>query len=107
MLAGPKRAAAVMTHAREALAQVDSIRALVNSPSSSYGRFKRDSALGATVETVRDQLTRVQAQLESVDGNVGRMKKDDAMTRAVAQAKQEMTLLFNDFRRRPSRYIAF
>ncbi len=107
MFAGPKRAADVMTHARAALAQVDSIRALVNSPSTSYGRFKRDSALGATVETVRNQLSRVQAQLESVDGNIGRLKKDDALTRAVTQAKQEMTLLFNDIRRRPSRYIAF
>lgn len=98
---------AMMTHAKLALARVDSIRTLANSPSTSLGRFRRDTAFGATVAAVREQLTHVRAQLESVDGNIGRLKKDDAMTRAVAEAQREMKLLFDDIRKRPSRYIAF
>jgi hypothetical protein len=97
----------VMTHARLALAHVDSIRALVNSPSTSLGRFRRDSALASTVEEVRAELTLVRAKLEQVDGNFGRMNNDDAMTRAVADAQREMALLFADIRRRPGKYIAF
>jgi len=97
----------MMTHAKMALARVDSIRALVNSPSTSLGRFRRDTALGATVASMRDQLAHVRAQLESTDGNFARLKQDSAMTRALAEAQREMKLLFDDIRRRPSRYIAF
>lgn len=104
---GDVKAGDVMIHAKRALARVDSIRALVNSPSTSFGRFRRDTALGTTVAAMRDQLAVVRTQLESVDGNVGRLKKDDAMARAVAEAQREMTLLFDDIRKRPSRYIAF
>jgi len=71
------------------------------------GRFRRDTALGETVANLRDQLSHVREQLESVEGNIGRRKKDDAMTRAVAEAQREMKLLFDDIRKRPSRYIAF
>jgi hypothetical protein len=104
---GATKSGGVMTRARIALARADSIRDLVNSPSSSFGRFRRDSALGTTVASMRDQLATLKVQLESVDGNMGRFKKDDAMTRAVAEAQREMALLFDDIRRRPSRYIAF
>ena len=107
LFGGATPSGGVMTRARIALARADSIRALVNSPSSSFGRFRRDSALGTTVASMRDQLATLSMQLESVDGNMGRFKKDDAMTRAVAEAQREMALLFDDIRRRPSRYIAF
>ena len=102
-----EKSSEMMTRAKMALARVDSIRTLVSSPSTSLGRFRRDTALAATVATVRDQLAHVREQLESVDGNIGRRKKDDAMTRAVAEAQREMKLLFDDIRKRPSRYIAF
>jgi hypothetical protein len=97
----------VMAHARMAMARADSIRALIASPATSFGRFRRDSSLAETVGAVRDQLASLRAQMESPHGNMGRMKLDSAVTRALAVAQQEMTLLFTDIRKRPSRYIAF
>jgi hypothetical protein len=97
----------VMSGARSALARADSIRTLLNSPTTSLGRFRRDSTLGGTVARVRDELARVRAQLASVEGSAGRFTNDSAMTRSIAEAQQELTLLMDDMRRRPRRYLAF
>jgi hypothetical protein len=102
-----ERSRDAMAYAKTAMARADSIRTLLASPATSYGRFRRDSSLAETVGAVRDQLAVVSAQMQSPDGNMGRMKLDSAMTRAVAEARREMTLLFTDIRKRPSRYIAF
>lgn len=104
---GAKSLSGIATHARSALARVDSIRGLLKSSSNSLGRFRRDSTFGATVANVRDELARLRSQLAENDGTLGRIGTDSALTRAVADAQREMTLLFDDIRRRPSRYIVF
>jgi len=104
---GAKSRAGIATHARSALARVDSIRGLLKSPSSSFGRFRRDSTLGATVADVRDELARLRSRFAESEGTLGRLGTDSAVTRAIADAQREMALLFDDIRRRPSRYIVF
>lgn len=100
-------AATVMQRAHAAMARADSIRVLLASPNTSFGRFRRDSTLGRTVADVRDELTRLRAELAESDGTLARLSSDSALTRSVAQARQEMAALFADIRRRPMRYVTF
>jgi ABC-type transporter Mla subunit MlaD len=90
-----------------ALARADSVRALLKSPQSSLGRFRRDSSLKASVAGVRDELAELRLRLADRTGTLGRLQSDSALSRAVADAQHEMTLLFEDLRKRPLRYIAF
>ena len=103
----PPAAGNTRAHAQTVLARVDSLRALLRSPSTSLGRFRRDSSLGETFAAIREELSTVRAVMASPDGNFGRLTRDSAMTRALSDAQREMTLLMDDFRRRPQRYIAF
>ncbi|MGH7678379.1 MAG: MlaD family protein [Gemmatimonadaceae bacterium] len=103
----PPAAGNTRAHAQTALARVDSLRALLRSPSTSLGRFRRDSSLGETLAAIREELSTVRAAMVSPEGNFGRLTQDSAMTRALSDAQREMTLLMDDFRRRPQRYIAF
>jgi phospholipid/cholesterol/gamma-HCH transport system substrate-binding protein len=96
-----------MTHARNALARVDSIRELLASPTTSFGRFRRDSTLRGSIANVRVELSHVREKLASTDGTLGRLSGDSAITRALANAQQEMTLLLEDVKRRPTKYIHF
>lgn len=97
----------VMAASQRALARVDSIRALLNSTNSSFGRFRRDSTLGTAVAGVRDELAQLRGRLEQTDGTLGRFSTDSALTRSVADAQRDMKSLFDDIRRRPRRYISF
>lgn len=103
----PSGASVVMAGARGALARADSIQALLRSPTSSFGRFRRDSTLMQTVGSVRDELAALRVQLDSADGTIGRLASDSAITRSVANAQREMARLFEDIRKRPMRYVNF
>jgi hypothetical protein len=103
----PSPAALVMVGARGALARADSIRALLNSPQSSFGRFRRDSTLMLTVGSVRDELAALRVQLDSAEGTVPRFARDSAIARSIANSQREMALLFEDIRKRPMRYVNF
>jgi phospholipid/cholesterol/gamma-HCH transport system substrate-binding protein len=96
----------LMPHVRSAMARVDSIRTLMTSPSTSFGRFRKDSSLLKHVASARDELVRLSAQLDSSNGTLGRFQTDSSVTRAVSDAKSEMALLFADMRKRPFRYIS-
>ena len=93
--------------ARLAMARADSIRALVASPNTSYGRFRRDSTLFREVADVRNELDIVRAQMRSPEGTLGRIRADSALLQAVADTRREMTLILNDLHQRPLRYIHF
>lgn len=99
--------ARLMTSVHDAMAQVDSVRALLASDHTALGRFRRDSTLGRTVAGVRDQLATLRARLDASDGTLGRLQNDSSVTRALADAQREMALLFEDIKKRPVRYIAF
>jgi hypothetical protein len=103
----PAPAALVMAGARGALARADSIRVLLDSPNTSLGRFRRDSTLMETVGAIRDELALLRVRLDSAEGTVSRLETDSAITRSIANAQREMSLLFEDMRKRPSRYVNF
>ena len=88
------------------MARADSVRSLVASPTTSLGRFRKDSTLMAEVADIRDELTVLRAALESPDGTVGRFRNDSAITVAVGQAQEEMTRLFADIKKNPRRYLS-
>ncbi|HMC56528.1 MAG TPA: MlaD family protein [Gemmatimonadaceae bacterium] len=99
--------AALFAHARLAMARADSIRALVASPNTTLGRFRRDSTLFQTVAVVRDDLASLRASIDSANGTLSRLSGDSALMRSLSQARREMTALFDDLRRRPMHYINF
>lgn len=97
----------VIPRAREALARADSIQTLLASPTSSYGRFRRDSSLGRAIASVSRELTALRQTFDSAGGTIMRFREDSAVSMAVTAARAEMTLLFEDIRKRPLRYLHF
>jgi hypothetical protein len=93
--------------AQRAMAQADSIRALVSSDRHSLGRFRRDSTLLRDVDAVRAELGRVQALASNPDGTIGRLRTDSALTQAVHGDLAALDSLFADIKKHPLRYIAF
>lgn len=93
--------------ARQAMARADSIRSLIASPNTSFGRFRRDSTLLREVADVRNELDIIRARMTSPNGTIGRIRADSALLQAVANTQREMTLIMTDIQRRPLRYIHF
>jgi hypothetical protein len=93
--------------ARLAVARVDSIRALLSSDSTSYGRFRRDSTLLRELASLRVEVDSVKSRLDSPDGTLGRLRADSALFAALNGAQHELTLIMADIQRRPLRYVHF
>ena len=93
--------------ARLAMARADSIRTLLSSSNTSYGRFRRDSTLLREIADVRSEMAIVRERLASADGTLGRMRADSALVTALGGAEHEMTLIMADIRRHPLRYVHF
>lgn len=89
------------------LSGVDSVRALLASPNTSFGRFRKDSTLIKNVGGLRDELSLIRAQLDDSRGTAGRVLHDSAIGNAVIEAERQMTLLFADVKKHPFRYIVF
>lgn len=93
--------------ASRVMARVDSVRALLASPNTSFGRLRRDSTLLAEVADIRNELSIIQALVDEPRGTAGRVLRDSAITNALAGARREMTLLFADIKKHPLRYLSF
>jgi phospholipid/cholesterol/gamma-HCH transport system substrate-binding protein len=93
--------------ARTVLARTDSVRRLLASSNSSFGRFRRDSTLMHQVADIRAELAQVQMLLAEPRGTAGRVLHDSAMTSAIGDAKREMGLLVTDLKKHPLRYNPF
>jgi ABC-type transporter Mla subunit MlaD len=93
--------------AKRVLASVDSIRLLLRSEQNSLGRFRRDTTLRRTLADVRDEVGELRARMAANSGTMGRLAADSAIQRALASAQTELSLLMEDIRKRPLRYIAF
>ncbi len=93
--------------ARRVMARADSVRALVASPNTSLGRFRRDSTLLDNVAEIQADLSTLRAQMDSPDGTVGRFSRDSALTLQLAEAQSQMALLFADIKKHPLRYLSF
>lgn len=89
------------------MSRADSVRALLASSRTSFGRFRRDSTLMNEVGDIRNELTLIQMYIDEPRGTVGRVLRDSALTNSVADAQREMTLLFADLKKHPTRYLSF
>ncbi|HKW10187.1 MAG TPA: MlaD family protein, partial [Gemmatimonadaceae bacterium] len=99
--------ASLVSGAQRTMARADSVRALMSSPRSSFGRFRRDSSLFREVADIRNELDLLGARMTSPDGTLGRARADSALLQAVANTRREMTLIIADLHRRPLRYVHF
>jgi hypothetical protein len=97
----------IIARAHAATAEADSVRALLASDRSSFGRFRRDSTLLRTVADLRDELSITAALLSSPDGTLGRFGQDSIIAVQTAEMSKQMTALFADIKKRPFRYIGF
>ena len=95
------------TRATRVMARADSVRTLLASTSTSFGRFRRDSTLYAEVGYIRDELALVRLELDQSRGTAGRVLHDSALTNAIAEAQHQMSLLFADIKKHPLRYLVF
>ena len=98
---------ALIARAKAATAQADSLRALLASESTSFGRFRRDSTLMGVVADVRNELSITRALLAANAGTLGRFGQDSIIAVQTAERERLMTELFADLKRRPFRYIGF
>lgn len=96
---------ALMLRARSAMAQVDSVRALLASGRGELGRFRRDSTLLHTVAGIRDEVAIVRTLLDEPRGTAGRVLHDRAIQLELARADTAMQQLFADIKARPLRYV--
>ena len=93
--------------ARRVMARADSVRALIASQNTSFGRVRRDSTLLREVADIRNELDIIRARMASPTGTLGRAQADSALFDEIAGVRREMTLIMADVRRRPLRYIHF
>ena len=96
-----------MGRAQHALAQSDSLRALLTSNESAVGRFRRDTSLMRTVTSLRNEVTLALAMLNEPRGTAGRVLHDSAMTRQLNATQKELADVIADLRAHPMRYVAF
>lgn len=97
----------IRQRASRAMAQADSIRALLASDQHSLGRFRRDSTLVRDVAQLRVEMQRLQDLAASPQGTIGRLRSDSAITRGIHRDLAALDSLFADLKKHPLRYIAF
>jgi ABC-type transporter Mla subunit MlaD len=97
----------LIARAKAAAAQADSVRSLLASDRTSFGRFRRDSTLVRTVAGLRDELAITSALLSAHSGTLSRFGQDSIIAVQTAEMSKQMTELFADIKKRPFRYLAF
>lgn len=95
------------TRAQAAMAQADTLRALLASSETSAGRFRRDSTLAIQVRALLDEVSIVRARLDAPAGTAGRALQDRAIFEQLAGLERELGALMADIKRRPLRYVVF
>ncbi|HKO14731.1 MAG TPA: MlaD family protein [Gemmatimonadaceae bacterium] len=98
--------ASLTARANLLMARSDSIRRLLASPHTTYGRFRRDSTLLREIGNLRAQLDTVRAEAASPNGTLGRLKADSVLLRGIAHAQRDMASLFTDIQQHPFRYLS-
>lgn len=97
----------VMNRVSSAMQSVDTIRTLLASDATSYGRFKRDSSLVREIASVRDEMSILRGLVAQSRGTAGRIANDKAVTDALANAERELGRTIEDIKRDPLRYVRF
>jgi hypothetical protein len=89
------------------MARADSVRTLIASNNTSFGRLRKDSTLLNEVADIRNELSIVRALVNEPRGTAGRAVRDSGLTNAIGDAERQMTLLFTDIKKHPLRYLVF
>jgi phospholipid/cholesterol/gamma-HCH transport system substrate-binding protein len=97
---------AVTGRASHAMAQVDSIRALLSSNQHSLGRFQRDSTLSLELGRIRAELETVKQLASSPQGTIGRLRTDSAIARSAHRDIAQVDSLIANMKKHPLRYIS-
>lgn len=98
---------ALTSRARAILDRLNVVRARLEDRGTSAGRFRTDSTLWRSVDSLRADLATVQRLLDTPDGTAGRLRSDAQLQREMARARVELDALLTDTRRNPLRYVAF
>jgi phospholipid/cholesterol/gamma-HCH transport system substrate-binding protein len=98
---------ALRERAGRALAQVDSVKALLASEQHSLGRFRKDSTIVTEVRQLRTELSRLALLARDSSTVIGRVRGDSAIIRSIRRDLRAMDSLMADMKRRPLRYIVF
>jgi phospholipid/cholesterol/gamma-HCH transport system substrate-binding protein len=86
------------------MASADSLRGLLASRMDEMGRFKRDSTLGTTVRSLRDNIAALRELAKSPSGTAGRIAADSALIRSLDSVFVELNALMADIKKNPLRY---
>ena len=97
----------IMSRVSSAMRSADTIRALLGSDETSYGRFKRDSSLARQIASVRNEMSILRGLIEQSRGTAGRIANDKAVTDALASVEKELGRTIEDIKRDPLRYVRF
>jgi ABC-type transporter Mla subunit MlaD len=97
----------VMARVSSAMRSADTIRALLASESTSYGRFKRDSSLVRQIASVRDEMSILRGLIDQSRGTAGRVANDKAIADALVSVEKELGRTIEDIKRDPLRYVRF
>ena len=96
-----------LVRARRVMARADSIRTLLASPTTSYGRWRRDTTLLAEITNVRNEVSIVRALLAQPAGTAGRGIADSAIVRQLGILEREFGTLKREIVRDPLRFFGF
>jgi hypothetical protein len=96
-----------LVRARSVMARADSIRTLLASRTTSYGRLKRDTTLIAEITHVRNEVSIVKNLLTQPIGSAGRATTDSAIVRQLGVLEREFGTLKRDIVRDPLRFFGF
>jgi hypothetical protein len=93
--------------ASRAMAQLDSVKALVFSDKHSLGRFRRDSTLMIEIGRLRAELAEVRRLAADPSGTIGRLRSDSAIVRNIHRDLAALDSLIADVKKHPLRYLPF
>ena len=96
-----------IVRARSVMARADSIRTLLGSRTSSFGRLRRDTTLIAEINSVRNEVSIVRSLLAQPAGTAGRAIADSAVIRQLGALEREFTALKRDIISDPLRFFGF
>ena len=104
---GAARTSPLPGRAREIFARLSTLRARLGDTRTTAGRFRTDSTLWRSVDSLRTELATLERLADSPDGTAGRLRHDAALQRQFTAARAELDALLADARRNPLRYVAF
>jgi phospholipid/cholesterol/gamma-HCH transport system substrate-binding protein len=96
-----------LVRAKSAMARADSVRVLLGSSATTYGRMRKDSTLIREIGSIRNEVSIVKALLAEPHGTLGRVRADSAIVRQLGLVEREFTALKRDIIRDPLRFISF